>query len=551
MPGFGAKANITVTIDLQDLKSAAADAIGDTVYGDGLSAAAIRRLACDARVIPLVLGTNSEPLDVGRSERLVTRAMRRALNTRDRGCVVCGAPPIQCDAHHLVSWIDGGETKISNLVLLCRRHHIDLHAGEWTITILNGEVHVARPTWADPPPQPPTIPKRPLAPTPPPQAARHSPTPSHNPSANTSPQHDRADRSPTHVASDDDGGGGGPTMHVPRDDSRERHMTNAPTPSWLSSCDATSTRRAPEDTSTHGPSNGVQLRDCGPTDREANERDVDSREVDDRGSTERSVARAAVASVVRRSALGRQLLRQLRSGEGSADVSGAGESGAAESRADDSRADDSGVRKSGVRKSGVRESGVRESGVRESGVRESGVRESGVRESGVRESGVRESGVRESGVRESGVRESGVRESGVRESGVRESGVRESGVRESGVRESGVRESGVRESGVRESGADQTSASLFREAAYQAIWGEPITPQLDRETSAGQVSIAAPRSEIPLDPRTEQSAKPPDDPVPTGLPSSDPVLASAPSSDPVPTGVPSDESVSTSFQRAS
>ncbi|WP_329005128.1 HNH endonuclease [Kribbella sp. NBC_00709] len=149
VPGFGAKANITVTIDLQDLKAATADAIGDTVYGSGLSAATIRRLACDAKVIPVILGSNSEPLDVGRTERLVTRAMRRALNTRDRGCVVCGAPPIICDAHHLTSWIVGGETKLSNLVLLCRRHPTDLHHGHWTISIANGQVHVARPAWAD------------------------------------------------------------------------------------------------------------------------------------------------------------------------------------------------------------------------------------------------------------------------------------------------------------------------------------------------------------------------------------------------------------------
>ncbi|MFI5692036.1 DUF222 domain-containing protein [Kribbella sp. NPDC051586] len=151
VPGFGAKANITVTIDLQDLKAATADAIGQTVYNSGLSAAAIRRLACDAKVIPVVLGSTSEPLDVGRAERLVTKGIRRALNTRDRGCVVCGAPPVMCDAHHLISWIDGGETKVSNLVLLCRRHHTDLHAGHWRITILDGVVNVARPGWADPP----------------------------------------------------------------------------------------------------------------------------------------------------------------------------------------------------------------------------------------------------------------------------------------------------------------------------------------------------------------------------------------------------------------
>ncbi|TCO33435.1 HNH endonuclease [Kribbella steppae] len=154
VPGFGAKANITVTIDFNDLKAATADATGQLVYGDALSAAAIRRLACDAKIIPLVLGSNSEPLDVGRSERLVNRAMRRALNARDKGCVVCGAPPIHCDAHHVRSWIDGGPTAISNLVLLCRRHHIDLHAGHWTITITNGTVQVSRPTWADPPPRP-------------------------------------------------------------------------------------------------------------------------------------------------------------------------------------------------------------------------------------------------------------------------------------------------------------------------------------------------------------------------------------------------------------
>ena len=59
---------------------------------------------------PIVLGSKSQPLDVGTSERFVTRAMRRALNVRDKGCVVCGAPPIQCEAHHLIHWIDGGVT---------------------------------------------------------------------------------------------------------------------------------------------------------------------------------------------------------------------------------------------------------------------------------------------------------------------------------------------------------------------------------------------------------------------------------------------------------
>ncbi|WP_427884625.1 DUF222 domain-containing protein [Kribbella sp. GL6] len=147
--GHGAKANITVTIDLDDLRSATAHATGQTVYGDDLSAATVRRLACDANVIPLVLGSNSEPLDVGRRERLVTRHIRHALVARDRGCVVCAAPPVMCDAHHLTSWLDGGPTALNNLALLCRRHHVDLHNGRWRITITDGKVQVARPAWAD------------------------------------------------------------------------------------------------------------------------------------------------------------------------------------------------------------------------------------------------------------------------------------------------------------------------------------------------------------------------------------------------------------------
>ncbi|TCC29817.1 HNH endonuclease [Kribbella sindirgiensis] len=193
VPGFGAKANLTVTIDFQDLKAATADAIGHTVYSNGLSAATIRRLACDAGVIPIVLGSNSEPLDVGRRERLVTKAIRRALNTRDRGCVVCNAPPVMCDAHHLISWIDGGETKVENLVLLCRRDHTDLHHGHWTITITNGKVHVTRPTWADPPPRhphkPPTDPPRAHEPGDRPTPSEPSgggPTPIGNPTSRSS-----------------------------------------------------------------------------------------------------------------------------------------------------------------------------------------------------------------------------------------------------------------------------------------------------------------------------------------------------------------------------
>ncbi|MFI5708643.1 DUF222 domain-containing protein [Kribbella sp. NPDC051620] len=149
----GIKPHIAVTINLDDLIDAGKQATGDLTYGDGLSAAAIRRLACDAGIIPIVLGSDSQPLDVGREYRYVTNGLRNALNQRDKGCVICHAPPIYCDAHHLVSWFDGGVTSLANLVLLCRVDHTSLHDGHWIITIINNQVQVSRPSWADPPPR--------------------------------------------------------------------------------------------------------------------------------------------------------------------------------------------------------------------------------------------------------------------------------------------------------------------------------------------------------------------------------------------------------------
>ncbi|TDO45853.1 HNH endonuclease [Kribbella sp. VKM Ac-2527] len=144
----GIKPHITVTISLADLL--AGTGTGDLAHGGTLSAAAIRRLACDAGIIPLVLGANSEPLDVGTEERFVNRAMRRALNARDKGCVVCGAPPAMCEAHHLVHWANGGPTRVDNLVLLCKAHHIEIHHGHWTIEMVNGRPVLSRPDWATP-----------------------------------------------------------------------------------------------------------------------------------------------------------------------------------------------------------------------------------------------------------------------------------------------------------------------------------------------------------------------------------------------------------------
>ncbi|TCO51390.1 HNH endonuclease [Kribbella antiqua] len=156
VPGHGGiKPHITVTIDLEDLKRATGR--GDLVHGDSLSAAAVRRLACDCGVIPIVLGSNSEPLDVGTEQRFVTPAMRQALNTRDKGCLICSAPPAMTEAHHIIHWSNGGPTSLDNLVLLCKRDHIATHQGHWKIHLHNGRPVATRPTWADPDPPPPQL----------------------------------------------------------------------------------------------------------------------------------------------------------------------------------------------------------------------------------------------------------------------------------------------------------------------------------------------------------------------------------------------------------
>ena len=100
-----------------------------TVAGEVLTPAQVRQAACDAQIIPQVLGTDSMPLDEGRAERLATGSQRSALARRDGGCTFagCDRPPGWCHAHHIKHWADGGPTDLDNLALLCQRHHTIVH----------------------------------------------------------------------------------------------------------------------------------------------------------------------------------------------------------------------------------------------------------------------------------------------------------------------------------------------------------------------------------------------------------------------------------------
>jgi hypothetical protein len=94
-------------------------------------------MACDAELAPVVLGSHSEVLDVGRVHRLVTPAIRKALYLRDGGCCfpACDRPAIWTDAHHLTHWMDGGVTSLDGCILLCRKHHVTVHEGQWQVRL--------------------------------------------------------------------------------------------------------------------------------------------------------------------------------------------------------------------------------------------------------------------------------------------------------------------------------------------------------------------------------------------------------------------------------
>ena len=97
-----------------------------------VSAETARRIACDAGRVSMT-HRDGQILSVGRKTRTIPPPIRRALEFRDQGCRFPGCTSQHCDAHHIVHWADGGETKLSNLVLLCRRHHRLLHEGGFSV----------------------------------------------------------------------------------------------------------------------------------------------------------------------------------------------------------------------------------------------------------------------------------------------------------------------------------------------------------------------------------------------------------------------------------
>ncbi|TWP36363.1 HNH endonuclease signature motif containing protein [Leekyejoonella antrihumi] len=124
-------AKVIVTMGLDALlRRLGNGGFGVTATGEVLDATTARRLACSADLIPVVLGGDGQPLDVGREVRTFTGGVRTAIIVRDKHCSFpgCDRPPGWCEAHHVIPWWAGGQTRKDNGTLLCSRHHHIVHA---------------------------------------------------------------------------------------------------------------------------------------------------------------------------------------------------------------------------------------------------------------------------------------------------------------------------------------------------------------------------------------------------------------------------------------
>lgn len=145
----GHRPQVNVLIRLEDLEARARAAMLD--FAGSPSATMMRMLACDAAIIPVVLGGAGQPLDVGRLTRTIPDGLRRAVAARDLGCAHpgCGRPRSWCEVHHIVAWEDGGETALHNCVMLCKVHHRQIHRTEWMVRIRDGLPEFIPPIWID------------------------------------------------------------------------------------------------------------------------------------------------------------------------------------------------------------------------------------------------------------------------------------------------------------------------------------------------------------------------------------------------------------------
>lgn len=125
----GEKPHVLVTVSYETLMRQQGAEPAHLAWTGPIAATEARLLACDCAVIPAVLGSAGEVLDIGRKSRVWPIAIRRAIERRDRTCrhLDCAAPAEHCDIHHKVHWADGGPTSYDGGILACRNHHTQIH----------------------------------------------------------------------------------------------------------------------------------------------------------------------------------------------------------------------------------------------------------------------------------------------------------------------------------------------------------------------------------------------------------------------------------------
>jgi hypothetical protein len=129
---------VTVLVDLDTLRSGLHDSgVCETGDGQPLPPDTVRRTCCEATIVPVVLNGHGEALDLGREQRLASRAQRRALRAMYRSCAhpACTVRFADCEIHHVIDWYHHGPTNLANLLPLCSRHHHLVHEGRWRLTL--------------------------------------------------------------------------------------------------------------------------------------------------------------------------------------------------------------------------------------------------------------------------------------------------------------------------------------------------------------------------------------------------------------------------------
>ena len=142
---------VVVRMTLESLLSGLGEANIDGIE-QPISAGTARRLAAEAQIIPMVLGGDSEILDLGVTQRLFSKAQKIAMAERFGGCAWrnCQLPPSHTEAHHVVWWGRSGESNLRNGVLLCSKHHHEVHRNNWMIEVRGDVPWFIPPSTIDP-----------------------------------------------------------------------------------------------------------------------------------------------------------------------------------------------------------------------------------------------------------------------------------------------------------------------------------------------------------------------------------------------------------------